>query len=78
LRNAGVEVRSLVVEHSATRGLTEIAIREDAELLVVGTRGRGGFTGLRLGSTALKLLHRSGLPVVLVPTPDALGPAAMR
>jgi nucleotide-binding universal stress UspA family protein len=32
----------------------------------VGTRRRGGITGPRLGSTALKILHHGGFPVVLV------------
>ena len=70
LRDAGMRSRSLVVEHEPVRGLTEAAMREEADLLVVGARGRGGFTGLRLGSTALRVLHRSGHPVVLVPPRD--------
>ena len=69
LRDAGVRGRELVVEHEPATGLAETAIREQADLLVVGARGRGGFTGLRLGSTALKVLHESGLPIVLVPAP---------
>ena len=53
--------------------LTEAGIREQVGLVVVGTRGVGGFSGLRLGTTALKVLHQSGLPVVLVP-PEAPSP----
>jgi nucleotide-binding universal stress UspA family protein len=68
LREAGVATRSLVVEDQAVVALTESGVREQADLIVVGTRGTGGFSGLRLGSTALKVLHRSGLPVVLVPS----------
>jgi nucleotide-binding universal stress UspA family protein len=67
LRDAGVLSSTLVREHEPVTGILEAAAQEDADLIVVGTRGRGGFAGLRLGSTALKLLHRSGLPVVLVP-----------
>jgi nucleotide-binding universal stress UspA family protein len=67
LRDAGVSTRAVVVEHEPVRALTEAAIREQAGLIVVGSRGTGGFAGLRLGSTALKVLHHSGLPVVLVP-----------
>lgn len=66
LRKAGLRSRTLVVEDEPVNGLIEAGIREQVDLLVVGSRGRGGFTGLRLGSTALKIIHRSGLPVVLV------------
>ena len=66
LRKAGLRSRTLAVEEEPVTGLIEASIREQADLLVVGSRGRGGFTGLRLGSTAWKIIHRSGFPVVLV------------
>jgi nucleotide-binding universal stress UspA family protein len=51
--------------------LLGIAAREGADLLVVGARGLGGFTGLRAGGVALGVVHRADLPVVLVPpAPD--------
>ncbi len=68
LREAGIPTRALVVEEEPVPALTEAGVRERAGLIVVGTRGRGGITGLRLGSTALKILHHGGLPVVLVPS----------
>jgi nucleotide-binding universal stress UspA family protein len=69
LRDAGVRTRTVVVEHEPVRGLIEAAMGEEADLIVVGARGRGGFSGLRLGSTALRVLYRGGVPVVLVPPP---------
>lgn len=48
-------------------GLLETASDRGGDLIVVGTRGVGGFTGLRAGGVAMKVLHRATLPLVLVP-----------
>ncbi len=67
LHEAGIPTRALVLNKEPVAALTEAGIREQVGLVVVGTRGLGGFSGLRLGTTGLKVLYQSGPPVVLVP-----------
>jgi nucleotide-binding universal stress UspA family protein len=38
----------------------------EADMLVLGNRGRGGFTGMLMGSLAAALAHRASCPVVIV------------
>jgi nucleotide-binding universal stress UspA family protein len=61
-RPAALQVR--VLEGNAARVLTELS--EGAEVLVVGSRGRGGFTGLLLGSVSRHLAERSKCPVLVI------------
>lgn len=48
----------------------------DATLLVVGTRGLGGFRGLVLGSVAQQCVQDAPCPVVVVPPAEAARDAA--
>lgn len=58
------QVEKIVVRDSAARALLDCA--KGADLLVVGSRGRGGFGGLLLGSVSNQCLHHASCPVVVV------------
>jgi nucleotide-binding universal stress UspA family protein len=44
---------------------------DEAELVVVGSRGHGGFVGLLLGSVATHVVNHAKCPAVVVPAPTA-------
>lgn len=61
-----VEIEGELVEGRAARALIEAA--HDADLLVVGSRGRGGFGGLLLGSVSHQCAQHAPCPLVIVPS----------
>ncbi|WP_030690454.1 universal stress protein [Streptomyces globisporus] len=61
-----VRLREHVARGNPAEVLTEAAA--GAELLVVGSRGRGGFTGLLLGSVSQQCALHAPCPVVIVRT----------
>lgn len=61
----GVEVVPMVTEGATAEALLDAA--RDADLLVVGSRGLGGFKSLLLGSVSTVCVHHATCPVVVVP-----------
>ncbi|MFD8971372.1 universal stress protein [Streptomyces sp. NPDC059593] len=62
----------VAVSEEVLRGhpVEQLALASQESLsLVVGRRGRGGYSGMRLGSTVHGLLHRAPCPVTIVPVP---------
>jgi nucleotide-binding universal stress UspA family protein len=66
---SGVVVKPVVREGQAASVLCEEA--RDAELLVVGSRGLGGFRGLLLGSVSQQCAQHARCPVAIVPAAEA-------
>lgn len=61
----GIDVTHAVVEGAPAPALLEAA--EGADLLVVGSRGRGGFAALLLGSVSQQCAQHAPCPLVIVP-----------
>jgi nucleotide-binding universal stress UspA family protein len=58
-----VSVRTVAVDGHTADVL--IGLSSSSQLVVVGTRGHGGFAGLLLGSVGLQLLHHADCPVLV-------------
>ncbi|WP_040786401.1 universal stress protein [Nocardia pneumoniae] len=58
-----VPVRRIVVEDRAAEVLLEVG--QNAEMIVVGSHGRGGFAGMTLGSVGQAVLHGANVPVII-------------
>lgn len=60
-----VDIRCHAIEGNPAALMTEFSTAVD--LLIVGSRGRGGFAGLLLGSTSQSIIQHSACPVSVVP-----------
>jgi nucleotide-binding universal stress UspA family protein len=67
-RHPGVEIKPELSPHSPTHRLIKLSAPD--ALVVTGTRGHGGFTGLLLGSVSRALAAHANGPLVVVRGPD--------
>ncbi|MFD7847187.1 universal stress protein [Nocardia sp. NPDC059764] len=65
-RYPDVQVRRILVRDRPIQSLLDAS--DNAQLLVVGRAGRGGFAGMLLGSTSDALLHTVECPIIVAPS----------
>jgi nucleotide-binding universal stress UspA family protein len=64
--NAEIELRSAKVGGPASV-IAEVAARDGADLIVIGTRGHSSVAGILTGSVAHRLLHAAHCPLMIIP-----------
>ena len=67
---AGVAVEVELIHDRPAEGIIDVAVSRQARVIVVGSRGESPLTGAILGSVTYKLVHRSPIPVLVVPSED--------
>ena len=66
LDNAGVSYQHQIGVGDLASTIVSYAKEKQCQQIVIGTRGRGSFTGALLGSVATKVIHLADMPVVLI------------
>ncbi len=77
LRQAGIRVRTLLDERPPADAILHVAAREDVDLIVMSTHGRGGLSCMLMGSVAESVFHATSRTVMLV-KPEPLPAAAVK
>ena len=73
----GVETKAEVVVGYAAEEILEIAAKEDADLIVMGTHGRKGIDRILFGSVAERVVKNSHVPVLTIRPSDNYTGGAM-
>ena len=68
LREQGHEVNALLVQGPTIQTILEQAEKLEAEVIVVGSHGRGKLFDLVVGSVSAGVIRKSPVPVLVVPT----------
>jgi nucleotide-binding universal stress UspA family protein len=67
---SGIDVTTAIAEGKPSRRIVEYAERENCDVVVMGTHGRGGIDRLLLGSVAETVVRSSNVPVLTVNVHD--------
>jgi nucleotide-binding universal stress UspA family protein len=67
LREEGLSVRTIVTGSMPARTIVDIAQNEDADMIMITSRGRGSFDYFMVGSVAQRIVENTEVPVFIVP-----------
>ena len=68
LRDQGHEVTALMVQGPTVQTILDQAEKLDAEVIVVGSHGRGKLFDVVVGSVSAGVIRKAKVPVLVVPT----------
>jgi nucleotide-binding universal stress UspA family protein len=77
LREAGMRVRTILDERPPADAILHVATREEVDLIVMSTHGRGGLGRMLMGSVAESVFHATSRTVMLV-KPEPLPATAVK
>lgn len=66
----GITVEALMVQGPTTGTIMEMADKLDADLILMGSHGKGALFRAFVGSVSEQVLRESKIPVLIVPSPD--------
>jgi nucleotide-binding universal stress UspA family protein len=67
LRRSGLDVTALCPQGATVRTILQEAEKLDADLIVMGSHGRGALHRALLGSVSEGVLHKATCPVMIIP-----------
>jgi nucleotide-binding universal stress UspA family protein/amino acid transporter len=70
LREEGLVVRTIVAGSMPARTIVETALNEDADMIMITSKGRGGLDYIMVGSVAQRIVENTEIPVFIVPIID--------
>jgi nucleotide-binding universal stress UspA family protein len=70
MRDEGLDCNALLVPGKSDEVILAMADKHQADMIVLGSHGKGVTAQLLLGSTSRGVLHKAKVPVHLVPTRD--------
>ena len=67
MRDDNIEAKAILAQGATVQTLLELAERQESDLIVVGSHGRGMVAEMLMGSVSTGLIRRASCPVTVVP-----------